>query len=68
MVTAYCIDGVLLTSLKFCDLHLYDMPYIARSLTDADIAVLTLENDYLFTNISQMKTRVEAFVEMLKGD
>ncbi len=68
LITAYCVDGVVLTSLKYCDLHLYDMPYIARTLADADIAVLSLENDYLFTNVSQMKTRVEAFIEMLQGD
>lgn len=65
LVSKYSIDGVLLTSLKFCDLHLYDAPGIMKKLTDEGISVLFLENDYTFANKSQIKTRVEAFIEVL---
>ncbi|MCX6005851.1 MAG: 2-hydroxyacyl-CoA dehydratase family protein [Chloroflexi bacterium] len=65
LVEKYSIDGVLLTSLKFCDQHLYDVPYITKALADKNIPVLFLENDYTFTNKGQMKVRVEAFIEVL---
>jgi benzoyl-CoA reductase/2-hydroxyglutaryl-CoA dehydratase subunit BcrC/BadD/HgdB len=65
LVETYSIDGVLLTSLKFCDQHLYDVPYITKVLADKNIPVLFLENDYTFTNRGQMKVRVEAFIEIL---
>jgi benzoyl-CoA reductase/2-hydroxyglutaryl-CoA dehydratase subunit BcrC/BadD/HgdB len=58
-------DGVLITSLKFCDQHLYDVPHITKVLADRNIPVLFLENDYTFTSKSQMKVRIEAFIEVL---
>ena len=65
IVKAYSIDGVILTSLKFCDCHLHDIPYISKNLTAEGTPVLFLENDYTFSNRSQLKTRVEAFIEIL---
>ena len=65
IVKRYGIDGVLLTSVKFCDLHLYDAPVILKSLAEAGVPVQFIENDYTFAGKSQMKVRVEAFVEVL---
>jgi benzoyl-CoA reductase/2-hydroxyglutaryl-CoA dehydratase subunit BcrC/BadD/HgdB len=65
LVETYSADGVLITSLKFCDQHLYDVPRITKVLAGRNIPVLFLENDYTFTNKGQMKVRVEAFIEVL---
>jgi len=65
LVKTYAVDGVVYTSVKFCDQHLYDAPYLMEKLKDDRIPVLFLENDYTWGNIGQLKTRVEAFVEML---
>ncbi|MDD5312798.1 MAG: 2-hydroxyacyl-CoA dehydratase family protein [Dehalococcoidia bacterium] len=65
LIRDYSIDGVLLTSLKFCDLHLYDAPYITETLKNSGVPVLFLENDYTFTNRGQLKVRIEAFIEVL---
>ncbi len=65
LTETYSIDGVLITSLKFCDQHLYDVPYITKVLAGKNIPVLFLENDYTFTNKGQMKVRIEAFIEVL---
>jgi benzoyl-CoA reductase/2-hydroxyglutaryl-CoA dehydratase subunit BcrC/BadD/HgdB len=65
LVETYSIDGVLITSLKFCDQHLYDVPHITEVLSGKNVPVLFLENDYTFTNKGQMKVRVEAFIEVL---
>ncbi|MCX5997663.1 MAG: 2-hydroxyacyl-CoA dehydratase family protein [Chloroflexi bacterium] len=65
-VKEYAIDGVLLTSLKYCDQVLNDMPYLVRNFTAAGTPVLFVENDYLFSDSGRLRTRVEAFIEMLE--
>ena len=66
-VKEYAIDGVLLTSLKYCDQQLNDIPYLLKNFTAAGTPVLFVENDYLFSDSGRLKTRVEAFIEMLES-
>ena len=66
LVKTYAVDGVVYTSVKFCDQHLADAPYFMEKLKDDGMPVLFLENDYTWGNIGQLRTRVEAFVEMLE--
>ncbi len=65
LVKTYAVDGVVYTSVKFCDQHLADAPYFTEKLRDEGVPVLFLENDYTWGNIGQLRTRVEAFIEML---
>lgn len=65
LIRDYTIDGVVYTSVKFCDQHLYDVPYLIEVLKDEKVPVLFLENDYSWGGIEQLTTRVETFVEML---
>ena len=67
MVKEYTIDGVLLTSLKYCDQQLNDIPYLVNNFTAAGMPVLFVENDYLFNDSGRLRTRVEAFIEMLES-
>jgi benzoyl-CoA reductase/2-hydroxyglutaryl-CoA dehydratase subunit BcrC/BadD/HgdB len=66
-IKQYAIDGVLLTSLKFCDQQLYDIPGLVRRLNEGGTPVLFVENDYVFNDRDRVRTRVEAFVEMLES-
>jgi benzoyl-CoA reductase/2-hydroxyglutaryl-CoA dehydratase subunit BcrC/BadD/HgdB len=66
-IKRYAIDGVLLTALKFCDQQLYDIPELLRRLSEDGTPVLFVENDYVFSDRDRVKTRVEAFVEMLES-
>jgi benzoyl-CoA reductase subunit C len=65
LVKTYAVDGVIYTSVKFCDQHLADAPYFMEKLGDDGVRVLFLENDYTWGNTGQLRTRVEAFIEML---
>jgi benzoyl-CoA reductase/2-hydroxyglutaryl-CoA dehydratase subunit BcrC/BadD/HgdB len=56
-------DGVILTTVKYCDAWLYDLPQVIEGLTAAGIGVLSLENDYEWSGAGQMKTRIDAFLE-----
>jgi benzoyl-CoA reductase/2-hydroxyglutaryl-CoA dehydratase subunit BcrC/BadD/HgdB len=66
-VDRYNVKGVVLTALKFCDQQLYDIPYLLKKLNDDGIPVLFVENDYVFKDKDRIRTRVEAFVEMLES-
>ncbi|MGW8321222.1 MAG: 2-hydroxyacyl-CoA dehydratase subunit D [Thermodesulfobacteriota bacterium] len=58
-------DGIIYSTVKFCDLHLYEAPLMRITCEDAGLPLLFLENDYEWTGLEQMKTRVEAFLGMI---
>jgi len=58
--------GVIAYVMKFCDPYLARMPYINAALRDAGIPMLILEGDCTLRSLGQFRTRIEAFVEMLR--
>jgi benzoyl-CoA reductase/2-hydroxyglutaryl-CoA dehydratase subunit BcrC/BadD/HgdB len=64
-IQEYRVDGVIYATVKFCDNHLYDFPVFKEVLEKANIPVLQIEEDFTGGNVGQIRTRVEAFVEML---
>ncbi len=58
-------QGVIFILLKFCDPHAFDYPYIKQSLDDAGIPVMLMEINDPISAGGQLKTRIEAFLEML---
>jgi len=58
-------SGVILSPLMFCDSFLYDIPLLLKKLEPLGIPLLVLESDYRDENVGGIRTRVEAFVEML---
>jgi len=63
LITEYRVDSVIYFSLKFCDNNLIDFPYQKKRLDENGIPVLFLEIERTTTNISQIKTRMQAFIE-----
>jgi benzoyl-CoA reductase/2-hydroxyglutaryl-CoA dehydratase subunit BcrC/BadD/HgdB len=61
----YKIDGVLYYNLSFC--HTYSVEYgkVEKALKDKGIPVMMIETDYSTEDSGQIKTRVEAFLEMI---
>lgn len=57
--------GVIYVPLMFCDSFLYDLPRLKDKVDAAGIPGLVLVSDYRDDNEGQMRTRVEAFMEML---
>lgn len=58
-------DGVILLHLKFCDPHLFDYPYLKQRLDAAGLPCLMVELEDQRTAEGQLRTRCEAFIEML---
>lgn len=65
LVDEYNADGVIYYNLQFC--HTYSVEYelVKKALEEKDIPVLFIETDYSGNDTEQIKTRVQAFVEML---
>ena len=65
MAKEYQVDGVIDVNLKFCCLYDTEGYTVEKALKEAGIPVLGIETDYTDTDAEQLRTRVEAFVEML---
>jgi benzoyl-CoA reductase subunit C len=67
MVRLFDVEGVLILSLKSCDVHSFDAPLLAEELRESDgLPVLCLEWEHSLSGIAQLRTRIEAFIEMLE--
>lgn len=67
MVKKYKVDGVVHYSLQFCQPYQGEAIPFEKGLEAEGIPVLALDTDYNQEDLGQLKTRVEAFVERLKG-
>lgn len=60
-------DGVICARLKFCDHWGGHRKMLAEELRKDGLPLLDLEREYSTTGSGQISTRVQAFLEMLKG-
>jgi benzoyl-CoA reductase/2-hydroxyglutaryl-CoA dehydratase subunit BcrC/BadD/HgdB len=58
--------GVIGYTAKFCDPYIARLPGVRESLKREGIPLLLLEGDCTLRSLGQHKTRIEAFVEMLR--
>ena len=61
------IEGVIFHTLRGCHLNNLEATKIEVELRDLGIPMLKLESEYDEGDIEQVRTRVEAFIEMIKG-
>ncbi len=59
-------DGVIHYGLSFCQPYAMEAFKVERALKAANIPMLSIETDYSMEDVEQLKTRVEAFVEMVR--
>jgi benzoyl-CoA reductase/2-hydroxyglutaryl-CoA dehydratase subunit BcrC/BadD/HgdB len=59
------VDGVVHYALSFCQPYAMEAFKVGKVLEAAKIPLLTIETDYSMEDVEQLKTRVEAFLEML---
>ncbi len=60
------VDGVIHYTLQFCDPYLVESYKVEKALEKEGIPVLRIETDYSMEDVEQLKTRIEAFVEVLR--
>ena len=59
------VDGVIHYGLSFCQPYAIESFKVSQTLEAAGIPMLAIETDYSMEDVGQLKTRVEAFLEML---
>lgn len=60
-------DGVVFLLLRSCDPYSFDYPRLKKALDKEGYPSLVIEYDQQTASFHQIQTRVEAFVEMVKG-
>jgi benzoyl-CoA reductase subunit C len=64
MAREFSVNGVVLYVLRYCDNFGFDVPDLRSYLEKAGLKVLHIEDEYLISS-ARLKTRVEAFIEMI---
>jgi benzoyl-CoA reductase/2-hydroxyglutaryl-CoA dehydratase subunit BcrC/BadD/HgdB len=67
LVDDYQVEGVIYHVLKGCHPFDIEMKTIESLLQDKGVPMLKVETDYAPQDIEQLRTRIEAFTETLKG-
>ena len=60
------VDGVILVVYKYCDPYGFDVPAMKSYMESKGVPVLYVEDEYSTSALGRMKTRVEAFLEMIR--
>jgi benzoyl-CoA reductase/2-hydroxyglutaryl-CoA dehydratase subunit BcrC/BadD/HgdB len=68
LIDEYSINGIIYSSLKFCDYSLFEVPQVEGYTRRSRVPFLILENDYLWGAVEHMRNRVEAFLEVVRGE
>ena len=59
------VDGVVLYIYKYCDPFGFDVPAMKSYIESEGIPVLYLEDEYSMSTIGRLRTRIQAFLELL---
>lgn len=60
------VKGVIHYALSFCQPYTMEAYKVEKALEAAGIPMLAIETDYSMEDVAQLKTRLEAFVEMIR--
>jgi len=60
------VKGVIHFALNFCQPYAIEAFKVGKALEAAGIPMLSIETDYSMEDVEQLKTRVEAFLEMVR--
>ncbi|NQT55570.1 MAG: 2-hydroxyacyl-CoA dehydratase [Desulfobacteraceae bacterium] len=66
MAKTYKADGVIHYGLQFCQPYLMEAMPVEKALEEKNIPTLRIDTDYSMEDVGQLKTRVEAFIELIK--
>jgi len=66
IIKDYQVKGVIFYNLKFCDTSMFELPLIREKLQKNKIPSLCLEGEFASNNLGRVKTRIQAFLEVLE--
>jgi benzoyl-CoA reductase/2-hydroxyglutaryl-CoA dehydratase subunit BcrC/BadD/HgdB len=59
------VDGVVLYVYKYCDALGFEVPAVKSYIESLDTPVHYLEDEYSMSTIARMRTRIQAFLELI---
>ncbi|MBI2957741.1 MAG: 2-hydroxyacyl-CoA dehydratase [Chloroflexi bacterium] len=65
LVREYRVDGIIYFNLMYCDPFLYEGVLFKKKFEERGIPMIALETEHTPSGLGQLKTRVQAFLEML---
>ena len=65
LIQEFAVDAVIYFNLKYCHPFLYEAPLFQERLEAEGIPTTFLETGHDLSGIGQLRTRVQAFIEML---
>jgi benzoyl-CoA reductase subunit C len=65
MIKDFKVDGVILYIYKYCDPFGFEVPQMKSYIESKGAPVLYVEDEYSMSTIGRLRTRVQAFLEML---
>ena len=66
MAREFNVDGIIFQKLRWCDLWGGEVFYSGERIKKMGIPFLALEREYWLSGLEQMKTRIQAFLEMIE--
>jgi len=61
------VEAAIMFVIKYCDTHMFDAPLLRDELKAMGLPVLYLEWEHSMSGFAGLKTRIEAFIEMVGG-
>jgi bzd-type benzoyl-CoA reductase N subunit len=65
MIDDFGVDGVVLYIYKYCDPYGFEVPQIKSYIEAKGTPVLYLEDEYSMSTLGRLRTRIQAFLELL---
>jgi benzoyl-CoA reductase/2-hydroxyglutaryl-CoA dehydratase subunit BcrC/BadD/HgdB len=65
MIKDFGVDGVVLYIYKYCDPFGFEVPQIKSYIESKGTPVLYLEDEYSMSTIGRLRTRIQAFLELI---
>jgi len=62
----YQVDGVVHYNLQFCHTYANEATKVEKTLEEAGIPLLRIETDYSDEDVGQLRTRIDAFLEIIR--
>jgi benzoyl-CoA reductase/2-hydroxyglutaryl-CoA dehydratase subunit BcrC/BadD/HgdB len=67
LIDNFNVSGIIWYELLYCETYDIESYYFAEEMGKRDIPMLILESGYSTADTGQMKTRIDAFIEIVKG-
>jgi len=64
-VREWHVNGVILQSVRYCDIHGYEVPALRDYFDNIGLPSIYLEHDYSQAALAPLKTRIQAFLEII---